>query len=87
MYSSFHTGPKIFSSCVLVKNIEKFLKIISLGIARVYVCLDQFEVLQFKNNGQFDVASYRRKELICDMQKPKNQLKTIQYYFEILENS
>jgi len=68
-------------------NIEKFLRIISLGIARVYVCLDQFEMLQLKSKGKFDVASYRRKELICDMQKPKNQLQAIQYYFKILENS
>jgi len=44
-------------------------------------------MLQLKSKGKFDVASYRRKELICDMQKPKNQLQAIQYYFKILENS
>ncbi|WP_034890833.1 hypothetical protein [Gillisia sp. Hel_I_29] len=69
------------------KNMEKFLKIISLGIARVYVCLDQFKVLQLKTDGEFSLEKYSRKELICDMQKPRNQLKAIQYYFEILENS
>ena len=66
------------------KNIGKFLKIISLGIARVYVCLDQFRELQHNSNGKFEVEKYHRKELICDMQKPGNQLKAIQYYFKII---
>jgi len=66
------------------KNIEKFLKIISLGIARVYVCLNQFKVLQLKTDGEFSLEKYSRKELICDMQKPRNQLKAIQYYFKII---
>jgi len=69
------------------KNIEKFLKIISLGIARVYVCLDQFKLLQLKSDGKFDIEKYNRKELICDMQKPRNQLKAIQYYFEIISEN
>ncbi|MCF4101021.1 hypothetical protein L1I30_05040 [Gillisia sp. M10.2A] len=69
------------------KNREKFLRIISLGIARVFVGLDQFERLQHLSKGEFCIEKFSRRELICDMQKPKNQLKAIQYYFKILNEN
>lgn len=67
--TSFHRVNKI-----------KFLQIISLALARVYVCLDQFEKLQQSTGNKFCPARYNRKQLICDMQKPKNHWKAINYY-------
>lgn len=65
-------------------HIQRFLKIIGLGISRVFVCLEQFKDLQNLSNGKFEVEKYSRKELICDMQQPRNQLKAIRYYFKIM---
>ena len=63
-----------------VKKEKKFKRMINLAIARVYVCLDQFEALAYTTAGDFIVTKYSRKQLICDMQKPVNQLKAISYY-------
>lgn len=62
---------------------KKFTKLINLAIARVYVCLDQFEALAIFSDGEFIVKNYTRKQLICDMQKPINQLKAIKYYLKM----
>jgi len=62
------------------KNIKKFLRFISMGICRTYVCLDQLEKLQKTNSHIFEPSKYQRKELICDMEKPKNMIKSISYY-------
>lgn len=62
------------------KNIRQFLQISSLALGRVFVCLDQFEKLQATTNNEFQLRSYSRKQLICDMQKPKNQWKAINYF-------
>ncbi len=43
------------------KNIRKFLKIISLGIARVFVCLDQFEELQKIAMGNLKLKNIEEK--------------------------
>lgn len=59
---------------------QKFQRTINLAIARVFVCLDQFENLQSSNGKTFLVTNYSRKQLICDMQKPVNQIKAIHYY-------
>lgn len=61
-------------------RIKRFIKITDLALARVFVCLDQFEKVQKKSGGVFNITDYCRKDLICDMQKPSNQLKAIQYY-------
>ncbi|QCY70723.1 hypothetical protein FHG64_15720 [Antarcticibacterium flavum] len=67
------------------KNIQKFLRIITLGLARVYVCLDQFLELQESTPEKFfDANNYSRKQLICDMQKPGKQLTAIKYYLRLL---
>lgn len=62
------------------EHIKKFLLFISIAICRTYVCFDQFEILQQKTNNQFTPSAYTRKELICDMEKPHNLLKSIMYY-------
>ncbi len=61
-------------------NKIQFLKIITLALARVFVCLDQFENLEKLTNNKFVPANYTRTQLICDMQKPRNQVLAIKYY-------
>lgn len=64
------------------KQVKRFSNIISLALARVYVCLDQFEKLEISTNNKFKIERYSRKQLICDMQKPKNQLKATRYFID-----
>jgi len=61
-------------------SIKSFLRFISMFICRTYVCLDMFEQLQKKTNNTFTPSAYTRKDLICDMEKPANLLKSIMYY-------
>lgn len=67
------------------KNKIRYLQILTLAHSRVFVCLDQFEKLKAFSNDTFSPEKYSRKQLICDMQKPKNQLQAINYFlsFEI----
>lgn len=48
-------------------------------IVRGFVCLDNYKKLENTNNGRFIVESFSRKQLICDMEKISNILKTIKY--------
>jgi hypothetical protein len=41
-------------------------------LAVAEVCFDQYERLQEKSGGRFLPATYSRKELVCDMEKPIN---------------
>ena len=66
------------------KQIEQFLKFTLFGLARVYVCLDQLEKLQLTTNGIFTPHSYSRKQLICDMELPKNKKAALKYYLKLL---
>ncbi len=61
------------------KQIIQFLDIVMPVINRGFVCLDQYQKLENKNNGLFTINSFTRKQLICDMEKPRNVLKTIAY--------
>jgi len=69
-----------YSTSYKLKNIKSFLRFISMGISRTYVCLDMLEKLQKKSDNVFSPLKYSRKELICDMEKPGNILKSIIYY-------
>jgi len=62
------------------KSKEKFLRIISMIICRGFVCLDMLENNEKKSNNTFSIDKYTRKDLICDMEKPINILKTLGYY-------
>ena len=62
------------------KDKRKFLNKLLLGISRCFVCLDQLEKLQQQSNGLFIPADYRREEMICDMEKPANIIRSIRYY-------
>lgn len=66
------------------KNVERFRRISLMALARVFVCLDQFEKLQKKSGDHFSIKEYTRKELICDMQKPGNQLKSMYYFSKLI---
>lgn len=68
------------------KQIRRFLRIITLALSRVLVCLDQFEVLQRSTGNNFSVENHERKQLICDMQNPNNQLKAVKYYLKTSRN-
>ncbi len=62
---------------------KQFKMLISLAIARVFVCLDQFEALISPEGGEFRIKNFSRKQLICDMQKMSNQLKAIHNFLKI----
>jgi len=62
---------------------ENFLQSTTLALSRVLVCLDQFEKLQLSSGNLFLIEKYSREQMICDMQKPKNQLKAIKYALKL----
>jgi len=64
------------------RRIKRFLKIISLAISRVFVCLDQFENLQSSTGNKFIIEKYSRKQLICNMQKISNQFKAMGWFLK-----
>lgn len=57
-----------------------FKQLICALVCRGFVCLDMLEKLEAQNKGVFNPAAFTRKELICDMEKPANLLRTIRYY-------
>ena len=65
------------------KQLQAFTRINLLGLSRVYVCLDQFEKLQAPEDLIFQPEKYSRKQLICDMEQPKNKKAAIKYYLRL----
>lgn len=63
-----------------VKSKKRFLRIISMIICRGNVCLDMLKKKEELTDNIFVIDKYSRKDLICDMEKPANILKTINYY-------
>jgi len=61
-----------------------FLKILCGLVSRGLVCLDMLQKRENENNGFFDPAVFARKQLICDMEKPVNLLRTMHYYAKML---
>lgn len=70
----------VFNYNYPIKNKKKFLRIISMIICRGNVCLDMLQKKEELTNNVFAIDKYERKDLICDMEKPVNILKTINYY-------
>ena len=59
------------------KNTRLFLNILSIAIfSRCFVCLDQLENNERLTGNQFIVSAYSRKQLICDMDKKINMLRS-----------
>lgn len=59
---------------------KRYIRKLLLGISRCYVCLDHLERLENKTGGVFKPGEYSRKEMICDMERPVNILRSIRYY-------
>lgn len=62
------------------KNIKKYIHKLLLGISRCFVCMDQLEMLEQKSNGIFLPVVYTREEMLCDMEKRGNMVRSIKYY-------
>jgi len=61
------------------RQISHFLDGVMPVLNRGFVCLDRYQLLENNNNGFFDLKSFSRKQLICDMETIRNLLKTIKY--------
>src|SRR5690606_7795265 len=53
------------------KQKDKMLWLIKIMLSRGFVCLEQLKALPNAMNN-FSPKNYSRKQLICDMEKPKN---------------
>jgi SAM-dependent methyltransferase len=60
-------------------NVKQFLDRIMPIVNRAYVCFKQYKKLEKRNNNVFDASKFSRKQLICDMEKLGNFLRTILY--------
>ena len=59
------------------KQVREFLDILSIGLfSRCFVCLDQLEKNERSSGNQFRVNEYTRQQLICDMDKKINMLRS-----------
>lgn len=59
-------------------NRKKFSRLLALIASRGLVCLDQLAKLE--NNGSFEISTYTREQMICDMGKLKNNIKWVGFY-------
>jgi hypothetical protein len=66
------------------KNILSFLRFLLPVIARALVCFDQFERL-FTTYGHFDIPSFSRQQMICDMEKPVNMIANVRYAAKLFD--
>jgi len=60
------------------RNKVKFSRLIAILSTRGLVCLDQ--LIEIQEGETFEISSYSRTQLICDMEKLKNISKWIRYY-------
>lgn len=61
-----------------------FLSMVGAIVSRGFVCLSMLEQREKENNNIFQPSAFSRKQLICDMEKPVNLLRTMHYYAKIL---
>ena len=61
------------------KNIKKCLMQISTILGRGMVCINQLLLLQNKSKGKFEIEKFTEKQLICDMEKPSNIIRSAIY--------
>lgn len=62
---------------------KKFIRYISILIARGLVCLDCLERNESKTRNRFEVDKYSREDLICDMESFPNIIMLLHYYCKI----
>ncbi|MES2647158.1 MAG: hypothetical protein V4717_09805 [Bacteroidota bacterium] len=68
------------------KDLEFFITFIAFVMARGIVALKMLQKLQHAlGGGALPIASIKRKQLICDMEKPINALKTARYTLRIVK--
>lgn len=65
------------------KQKDKLVTLYVFVLSRSFVCLDQYEKLCSKDV-LFEPKKYNRKELICDMESPRNILSAIKYYLKYI---
>jgi hypothetical protein len=64
-------------------SIRHFLSILSISVfSRGFVCLQQLEALQKRSGNVFQLSTYTRKQLICDMDTKKNMLRSAAFHFK-----
>ncbi len=62
-------------------SIRRFLSILSISVfSRSFVCLKQLEELQKTTGNVFQLSTYSRKQLICDMDTKKNMLRSAAFH-------
>jgi hypothetical protein len=66
------------------KGKNQFLKLMGALVGRGFVCLDMLAEREKQNKGHFQPEAFTRKELICDMEKPANILKSMYYYARLV---
>ncbi len=67
-----------------VRSINGALHILMAGVSRCIVCLDQLQRLQNSGDGAFKPHAYKRKQLICDMEKPVNIFRMVRHHWLIM---
>jgi hypothetical protein len=60
-------------------NFRKFHGLVMLILSRGLVCIDHLKTAQKENKGIFYPGSMSRKQLVCDMEKTSNFLKSLKY--------
>lgn len=61
------------------KQFSRFIKLI---YSRGLVCLDHLQKLEVLSGGIFDITSYTRDDLLCDMEKKSGRLKLVRHYLK-----
>jgi hypothetical protein len=62
-------------------NVKRFLRLISMSLcSRCYVCLDELEKKERQTGNVFLPHQYSRKDLVCDMDKPRNKWRSVIYH-------
>ncbi len=70
-----------------MKDIKKTLIQILLVVSRSIICHEQLLECQKRTNNQFKIEMYSRRELICDMEKTGNILKSLKLCYLFIKNS
>ena len=65
------------------RHIEKFLEKFLLGMSRCPVCLDQLASLENRSGNSFKPLEYERADLICNMEKPANILRSVRHFLRL----
>lgn len=66
------------------KGKKQFLKMMGALVGRGFVCLEMLAKREEQSNGRFQPEVFSRKELICDMEKPVNILKSMHHYARLI---